>query len=255
MSRWFLGFLFGFTSTLIALTIGSQEAQAASLNFNSLASGEVVSTQFAGQGVTISAINPNQPFDLAVAFDGDDPAAAAADPDLVGPFSSGNLAGQDVGNLLIVAENNVDGNSDGLIDSPDDQGSGSGATFVLDFAMSVASFGFDLIDIDADETGEIRLFGASGVTSFLFRDLPGPTVFGDNSANRVDPLIAGSEGWDRVEIELSRSGAIANVNFTVVPEPASGLAVALGLAGLAGWRRRRLRAASPARSARNPHSS
>jgi len=215
------------------------------IDFNGLQNGEVVNTQF--PGVTISAENPNQPFDLAITFDSQ--ATNTADPDLEGPtWSMGNLAPDTVlGNLLIVAENNGDGNNDGLIDSPDDEQFGGTLNFVFD--VPIIEFGMDIVDKEGvtaeDGMLEFYLMDALVATVALadfatigsqFYDAS--VAFGDNSANRLQPVTAaalGVTGFDQVSVVLGGSGAVDNITFTV---PAPGAAVAL-LVGLIGPCRRR----------------
>src|SRR5436190_16557817 len=106
---------FGFTSI----------AAAAVLNFESQTHGKVVANQYRSYqgGITISADNfrAGGP-DMAIVFDSR--RTNTADPDLQAPFVAGNLAPgtTTVGNMLIIAENSIEANHDGLIDSPDDEG-------------------------------------------------------------------------------------------------------------------------------------
>jgi len=103
----------------------TSEAEALVLDFDDLAQGEIVSSQFLKtQGVTISAINFGSGPGLAIIFDSLNP--TGGDYDLAGPsWAGGNLASANtvLGKILIISENDIDSNLDGLIDFPDDEGS------------------------------------------------------------------------------------------------------------------------------------
>ena len=70
-------------------------------------------------------------------------------------------------------------------------------------------------------------------------------VFGNNSANRIDPIIiadlmgpvTGSSA-SFVELNLRGSGGIDNIVYTEVPEPGTLALFTIGLAGLGFMRRR-----------------
>ena len=78
----------------VALTAVASPATAGTITFDepllALVHGEVVDTDFAG--VTITAVNPNKAFDLAVVFD--TTVMGTSDPDLEDPFTAGNAAGE-----------------------------------------------------------------------------------------------------------------------------------------------------------------
>jgi len=189
-----------------------------------------------------------------------------SDPDLEAPFPSGNLRGQQLGNILIIPENNIDANHDGILDDPDDLGSRPSGQFRLTFtSQKMTSFGLDMVDIEQVEIPKSlayiifqRRLGTNTyqeITRVPFVNFvtPGnkyydPTIqFGDHSANRIKPITAASLGsgvtsFDRVIINLDGSGAIDNLRFTpfvTVPEPATGLALLAGATVLLPRRRRR----------------
>ncbi len=152
-----------------------------------------------------------------------------ADTDLeASHFLTGNvgLGEQDAfGNALIVAENLIDVDGDGLIDSPDDNGGGGWAHF--DFTSTeVMSLGFDILDIDAGEESDFFAwiyddFGSyQRLTGTELRDSFGSTegtlVFADSSANRVDPITAAQLSLTNISgilFSLPHGGAFDNLSF------------------------------------------
>ncbi|MEM9372115.1 MAG: PEP-CTERM sorting domain-containing protein [Planctomycetota bacterium] len=231
------------TAALIALAGASSLASAQTLDFSGLVHGEVVNNQFAGAGVTVSAVNPNRSFDLAVAFD--TTMSGTADPDLEDPFVTGNIDGNTfLGNVLILQENDTDADGDGILDNPDDEGSRPAGQLIFDFDTTIASLGFDIVDLEGSiaENSVIEFFlGGSSVLSIDFAEFEAGgafdmgAIFGNNTLNRIDEIsVAG--GFDRAVFNLGGSSAIDNVAFTV---PAPGAVALLGLGGLAAARRRR----------------
>lgn len=240
-------------AALGALGAFAGAAQAVIIDFNTLQHGEIVTNQFAGQGLNISAINPNRPFDLAIIFDANE--TNTADPDLEGPpWAGGNLAisdtETDLMKMLILAENN-NGAGDGIVDTPDDEGMRPAGDLIFDFVTRQTHFGFDIVDLEGvmAEAGSVEFFAnGSSVGSVAFSEFTNnasiffdsSVVFGNNTANRIQPIdildvnqIAGA--FDRVVIHMGGSGAVDNIYY--VPTPGS--FAMLGIAGVAGFRRRR----------------
>ncbi|MEL6797916.1 MAG: PEP-CTERM sorting domain-containing protein [Planctomycetota bacterium] len=227
---------------------GTSAAQ--TFTFDSIAHGEILTNQFA-PAMTMSGQNFNRSFDILAGFDTN--AMGTSDPDLQGPpWSAGNLAISDtetnLGTAVILAENDLDANGDGILDDPDDEGRRPAGLMDLGFASPIPVFGLDIIDIE----GRVREFssldffaGGLLVGSVAFEDFEDPAspyfdpsvVFGNNTANRISPIAAtdfGVAGFDRVVINIGGSSAY---DTFVVPAPAS--AALLGLGGLAAARRRR----------------
>jgi len=239
---------------------------AESVNFEGLEHGRIVNTQFAAQGLTISVDNIGGGPDLAIVFDSQE--TSTADPDLEGPtWSGGNLAPDTVlGNLLIIAENSS-GSGDGIVDSPDDEGSSPAGSMTFDFAAPITEFGFDFIDVDDQSDYEITFFSeGSAVATVEFDDFTtsgdpffdSTVSFGDHTANRISPITVaalnsafglGLTAFDQVVVDFGGSGAIDNLNWVAlsdqgspVPEPTSLALLAFGSAlVLARTRRRKTR--------------
>ena len=207
--------------------------------------------------MNISAVNFQLPGAMPIAFDSQQ--LGTSDPDLQGPsWSVGNLAPDTIlGKVVIVPENMVDANNDGIVDDPDDEGSRPAGELVLTFNDVMTGFGFDVLDVEGVvqemSTLEFFLFGNS-VASVGFNEFTDPSsplydpsiVFGDNSANRVSPIMldngngplsgSGSAGFNKVVIHLG--GSSAYDNFVVIPTPSGAAILILGGLGF-GTRRRR----------------
>ncbi len=224
------------------------DAEALVLDFDDLASGEIVSSQFLKtQGVTISAINFGSGPGLAIIFDSLNP--TGGDNDLAGPsWAGGNLASANtvLGKILIISENDIDSNADGLIDLPDDEGSRPAGSIFFDFENPMCSVGFDLIDVEGpSEFGHNSGFVATffmdgselarvGFDQFINKNSMffDPTVqYGDNKANRISPISVDSlsaftgtsiTAFDKVEFNLGGSSAIDNIDVSSCQSPIIG---------------------------------
>jgi hypothetical protein len=238
---------------MLASSIGAGEARALSLDFETLAHGEVATGSL--DGVEIGALNPNRSFDLAIGFDTHE--TGTADLDLQAsaagdPWSGGNLAAVDLGTILILQENDS-GCTTGICSNPDDEGRRPAGDLSFVFDVPVLDFGFDLVDLDslATEAGSIEFFQGNASVSLSFMEFldPGsdrydPTIaIGNNTANRFAPITAESldlERIDSVTFHLGGSGGVDNLQGTVVPEPTAAILLGLGLSGI-GFAGRRVR--------------
>ncbi|MEM7366707.1 MAG: PEP-CTERM sorting domain-containing protein, partial [Pseudomonadota bacterium] len=219
---------------------------------NGFVHGSVVNSQI--NGVTISANNVGGGPNLAVAFDSTE--TGTRDSDLEDAWSGGNIDSNEVlGMLLIIQENSVDNNGDGIMDNPDDEGSRPAGSLIFDFDMSILEIGFDLVDIeDVDnEPGKVVTVRTADnqIGELTFEDLAmmdSTIQFGDNSANRISLLSAVDFGlaedsvFNSVEFELGGSGALDNIVYTAVPEPSVLALFGMGLAAVGLARRRQRKA-------------
>ena len=232
-----------------ALLISAASTNAAIVNFDGLSHGEVLSTQFqASHGLTFSAINSgtgphgNHP-DKLVIFD--TMLTDTRDPDLEFPWRGGNLnvdvdpnpaTSGDVKlyKVFAIAENDVDGDGNGLIDNPDDEA--GGGTIILQWNHDLLDISFAQLDMDESTVNQIvELYDDGGLVlskSFqqLFGSTPGVT-FAHHYANQLPSLqsVASFEQFDEMRLILTGSGAF-DIISTEVPEPTTmGLLVVGGL--------------------------
>ena len=232
-------------ANLVAATAG---ATVISFDDVGLVHGSLVSDQY--PDLAISATNFTRGFHLAAAFDSN--ASGTRDSDLEaadgGPpyWSGGNIPDQDLGLMLIIQENDEGCLADSICDNPDDEGRRAAGTITIEFTrFSVLEFGFDVVDVESftAENGSVTLHDGASSATIGFASLLSAPQMGDNTANRIAPLLAaqidGIEDIDKVVIELGGSGAIDNLTFSHVPEPSTLLLSALGLAGLGAARRAR----------------
>lgn len=207
-----LGSVFAFPSAASAAT------QNAVIDFEGLAEGAVVSSVSVGSGVSGDAIpgsvtvfgdssNPNITTNAAIIFDatcgGSAAGCSGGDSDLFKPA---------LGNVLIMAENLVDGDGDGLIDDPDDADR-TNAPFSFDFsgfgpgAVTVESL--DVLDVESVEANAVlELFGPGNVSL-------GTIAIPQTGDNGLLTQNVGIAGVERMVVTLNGSGAIDNVRVSI----------------------------------------
>jgi len=160
---------------------------------------------FAGLGLSISAQNnfPQKP-QKAIVFDTGD--VSGDDDDLMTP---GPGPGNDValGNAVIIAENDVDADDDGLVDEPDDELAGGEIAF--DFAIPVRFASITVLDVDENESSRVEVDLTNGDTVVLPL-----AALGDNSAQTLDGDIGPTQ---RIRVVLGGSGAVPEL--VVCPQP------------------------------------
>lgn len=231
----------------VAFALSARTCPADRITFEGLSRGEVLTDQYAAShGVRFSAVNNHSghPDKLAI-FDSED--VTGGDPDLGYPWAGGNLAGEPLGNLFIIAEDDVDGDGDGLIDDPDDESRGGVA--IIEFDALITSFRFDSIDVDDGAGYSVDIYRDGGLLDTLTYDALeqiDPTIdFGDHKANRMPWITAETVGgaFDEVRINVAGSHGFDSIEFNrpEVPEPAALATLTIG--GAAALLRRRGRTA------------
>ena len=170
---------------------------------NALAAGTVVGSQWHLFDIHVSAYNNKAGHpDKAIIFDSNNP--TGGDSDLGGPW----------GNILIIAEDDVDSDGDGLVDDPDDEA--KGGTIIVYSNNSCSTLAFDLIDFEEDEGNSGTLvinLESGGTVNIPFTAFVG-TVWGDNSHNSISIPTEDIGGtFKQVEFHFNGSGAIDNVHL------------------------------------------
>lgn len=183
--------------------------------------GQVIDDEYSAWGLNINATNnksghPN----IAIAFDSSDPTGDDYDlgtpnEDFGGPgVGVGGEIGEPgenavaQGNLLIIAENNVDVNGDGLIDDPDDEANGGYLIFTFDEETYVESVRL----IDIDEPGvKIKLYNDENINFSTIN-------IADLENNSAQTINIDTDGVKKMKIKLTHSGGVDDVCFTKIAD-------------------------------------
>ncbi|QDV06045.1 hypothetical protein Poly30_15490 [Planctomycetes bacterium Poly30] len=169
-----------------------------------LAAGTEITNQFSSIGLEITAANNaiGHP-DKAILFDSENP--TGGDTDLVTP-GYGLNNDEALGMVLILAENDVDANMDGLVDDPDDEEFGGQMNFF--FAEPVTFFDARVLDVDALERDVFTFFDVN--------DMPITIVeigaLGDNSVQDL-AAMAPVAGVKRILVNFTGSGAFTRLRW------------------------------------------
>jgi hypothetical protein len=239
-----------FKTLLASLLLVVPTIQAAMLDFEGFANGQIMDVEYQPL-VTISAFNndsgqsgvPN----YAVIFDTGTP---THDPDLASPFYSSQsdldnkINPYDPGNVLIIQENDV-GCGDGVCDNPDDEGSRPAGYISFDFHQTIELLSIDFFDIESPENGTSpnnRIDIWDGNDVFVGTIGHTPNTGGDrlwqqlllDSTVHPELLNVG-----RVDVYFGGSGALDNLTYNVVPVPAAIWLFGTALIGLVGFGKRR----------------
>ncbi|MEO1657094.1 MAG: hypothetical protein AAFR65_05185 [Pseudomonadota bacterium] len=193
-------------------------------------------------GVTVSVVSPGNP-DQAILFDTNNP--TGGDTDLASDFAPVGSTSEadeteDLGFVLIIAEDLVLQDGTDIVADPDDKA--AGGTFVFDFSLPTTFEAITLADTKPGVLFEgFEVGNNTGIADFSFTYMG--DLDNDGSLNFFDDLtFAGWTNLASLEITLPDSGAIDNFTYTAVPVPGA-LPLMMGGAALltAAGRRRRQR--------------
>lgn len=171
--------------------------------------GEIVGTQWLSQGVTISGVtnDPAAP-DAVVLFDTANPTGGDDDLRTPGP-GIGNTVAQ--GQVIVLADNIIDANGDGLVDDPGD--TATGGTMNIEFSYCVTLHSGTVLDIDTVEPDcWFEAFDENDVSIGLWHLV----TLGDNSSQTID--FGALQNVRRLELRLCHSGALAELVYCPTPQ-------------------------------------
>jgi cysteine-rich repeat protein len=195
----------------------------ATIDFEGLAEGSVVSSVSSGAGISGATVagsvqvygdsaNPAITTNAAIVFDATcGGGCTGGDSDLYKPF---------LGNVLIIAEDLVDANNNGRIDDPDDADL-MHAPITFDFSGfgpsgQVKVESLYVLDVESDEmNGTVELFAGGPGGTLLAPPIQLP-VTGDNGGQTLTINVG---GVDFMRVTLNGSGAIDKIK--VVPDCAT----------------------------------
>lgn len=177
-------------------TIGAIEPEA----------GQELTDNWGDIGLHISAENNvvGHP-DKAIVFDSANPTGGDTDLGTPGTGPGNTLP---LGNLLIIAENDVDANLDDFVDDPDDESGGGWMNFEFDEPVSICST--RMVDIDDNSPTRILVSFADGS--------PPAVLFVPNGGdNSVQYLEFSFSGVSSMRYNLGGSGAVGDIRYVPCP--------------------------------------
>ncbi|SCA62498.1 hypothetical protein SCG7086_AA_00740 [Chlamydiales bacterium SCGC AG-110-P3] len=160
-------------------------------------------------------------FDTALTFDSANPTGGDWDLETSNPT---------LNNILIIGENFVDNDSNGLVDDPDDQAGNPNAGYIELFMNDWDATDTDITFVDIDSPGHTADF-------FLDSILVHSAMIPALANGSVQTISFNGFAFDQMKLSFGGSGGIGEIKLTQVPEPCT--FVIFGVAGAAAWRRRR----------------
>jgi len=115
------------------------------------------------------------------------------------------------GLVMIVPENLIDGNGDGIVDVPDSAAHGGVLSFEFEYRVAFESA--SVLDVDVREHSSVEFYRRESAGSCaiyeLIKRLPLQRI-GDNSLQTLSELV---RGVDRIDFVLDGSAAVTDINF------------------------------------------
>ncbi|MBD3236258.1 MAG: hypothetical protein GF330_06125 [Candidatus Eisenbacteria bacterium] len=217
-------------SVLLAPAVATGEIQ----SFSGPLAGTVIAGEEPGGGMAsgtefsdmiLDVLNQGGGPSSLIVFDSSAPTGGDYDlgtpnEDFGGPgIGSGGRAGQPgengtaQGNLLIIAEEIHDGDGDGLVDDPDDEGGGGQIRFAFYEPVELHALG--LVDIDDRSSAMVELY----LDDQLLAAIPASSL-GNNSYETLD--LTGHGAADLLVLTLQGSGGVAFIDYVPPTTPTRG---------------------------------
>ncbi|MBD3249068.1 DUF4215 domain-containing protein [Candidatus Woesearchaeota archaeon] len=190
------------------------------ISFNDLLAGTVVDDEYSAYMTVAAENNKAGHPDKAIIFDSDNP--TGGDPDLGTPnqdfggpgIGEGGESGepgqndQYLHNVLIIAEDDIDNDNDGLVDDPDDESRGGKLYFNFNQDVDVETL--KILDIE-DNNGHVKVYDSSDniIDTVNLQNL------GDNS---LQDIIVNSDDVRKMTIKFAGSGAVDDIKICADPE-------------------------------------
>ncbi|MCI5065572.1 hypothetical protein MRY87_07605 [bacterium] len=200
-----------------------------------MTAGEYVRGQYSAQGVQISATSFSAPaasgiganiigpiiFDSSCGGSSNPADCSGGDPDLGSPNEIYGGPGRGVGgasnrtplgNILIIPENTIDANSDGIVDEPDDSASGGIINFEFSSPVQVQSLQFLDVEVEAGLAEQIEVIGFKPNGDVAFAP-PSSPALGDNSFAEIQMPYHGTV-VKRLQLTFDdTSGSVAELKY------------------------------------------
>ncbi|MEM6564239.1 MAG: VPLPA-CTERM sorting domain-containing protein [Pseudomonadota bacterium] len=208
-------------------------SSAATLDFEQFDEGEVLGAGTVLGGGIVADISAIGGVAQAVVFDtAEDTDSTDNDPDLETSFTNAEDEDdvRDFGNSLIVQENDSGG--------PDDNG--TGGTLIFEFMKLISLSSVYLLDAEEETTATLYRDG-NIVLSFTLDETNESDTNNNPNNNEFTFLDFGDARGDELVVTFARSGAVGELEASIVPVPA-GLPLLLGGIGAFAWVKRRKRA-------------
>tara|TARA_R110002110_G_scaffold404606_1_gene623168 strand:- start:205713 stop:208631 length:2919 start_codon:yes stop_codon:yes gene_type:complete len=169
------------------------------VDFNLMPEGSIIdSNNWLVDNTSITVLNSGLGPDKATVINSNN--VNNGEQNLQAPWSKGNIQNEVTGHILIIADNDIDSNHDGLIDHPLPEGANPSGILTFKFDTPAYEFGWDIFNLEYGpevQASEIIFYDKHGrnttvpFESFLEPDSPfydSTISLGSHSANRISPI-------------------------------------------------------------------